>query len=80
MDRPPLIKNGELRAKPFRVEDIQTSFVILPDGRFGRFLINIYLSHPPTPGYLFKRNENSGSHKNLYTNVSSNSIHFLLHL
>ena len=65
VDRPPFIRNGELRAKPFRVEDIQTSFGILLDGRFGKFLINIYLSHPPTPGYVFKRNDNSGSHKNL---------------
>lgn len=72
--RPPL-RNGKLCSKPFRVEDRQTSFGILLDGRFGKFLINIYLSHTPTPRYVFKRNENSGSHKNLYTNDSSNSIH-----
>ena len=69
------LRNGELCSKPFRVENIQTSFGILQDGRFGKFLINIYLSHTPTPRYVLKRNENSGSHKNLYTNVYSNSIH-----
>lgn len=31
--------------------------------------------HTPTPRYVLKRNENSGSYKNLYTNISSNCIH-----
>lgn len=46
-------------------------------GYLGHFFQSYTLVTQPsndTPTYIFKKNNNLGSHKNLYTNVSSNSI------